>query len=127
MSAPSERNVVCDAPKPGVQVVRFVRPDMRPSLDEQVDITDCSLFREIDRFALSVLAAGETLVLNFGLIDWFPTGFYRLLLAVREAALARGARLVLCCLTPNVLEGFEVMGGGRVFETTTTEAKAVHE
>jgi anti-anti-sigma regulatory factor len=126
MGTSTERNVVCDAPKPGVRVVRFVRPDLRPHLYDQGHITDCSLYREIDN-ALAGLAAGETVIVNFGLVDWFPTAFYRLLLALREAALARSARLVLCCFTPNVQEGFELMGGPKVFETTTAEAKAVYE
>jgi anti-anti-sigma regulatory factor len=126
METSTERNIVCDVPKPGVRVVRFIRPDLRPHLYDRGEIMDCSLYREIDD-ALTGLAAGETVIVNFGLVDWFPTAFYRLQLALREAVLARSARLVLCCFTPNVREGFELMGGPKVFETSTAEAKAVHE
>jgi anti-anti-sigma regulatory factor len=71
------------------------------------------------------LAAGQTVVVNVGLIDWFPTAFYRLLLKVREALQARNARLLLCCFTPNVRECFDLMGGGKLFEIRATEANAV--
>ena len=125
MDLHSERNVVCDTPNPGVRVVRFVRPDLRPQLYDQEAITDCSLYREVDVAALADLAASETVVINFGLIDWFPTAFYRLLLGVREAVQARNARLLLCCFTPNVRECFDLMGGGKLFEIRATEANAV--
>jgi anti-anti-sigma regulatory factor len=125
MEIQSERNVICDKPSPGVRVIRFVRPDLRPQLYEQEAITDCSLYRELDEAALADLAAGETMVINFGLIDWFPTAFYRLLLKVREAVQARNARLMLCCFTANVRECFDLMGGGKLFEIRATEANAV--
>src|SRR5262249_35158803 len=60
MEIHSERNVICDKPSPGVRVIRFVRPDLRPQLYEQEAITDCSLYRELDEAALADLAAGET-------------------------------------------------------------------
>jgi anti-anti-sigma regulatory factor len=125
MASQSERNVVCDTLSPGVRVVRFVRPDLRPQLYDQEAIAECSLYRELDAAALADLPEGEAVVINFGLIDWFPTAFYRLLLKVREAVQARNARLLLCCLTPNVRECFDLMGGGRLFEIRATEANAV--
>jgi anti-anti-sigma factor len=125
MDISSERNVVVDTPSPAIRVVRFVRPDLRPHLYDQESITDCSLYRELDAAALADLAAGKTVVVNLGLIDWFPTAFYRLLLKVREAVQARDARLLLCCFTPNVRECFDLMGGGRLFEIRATEANAV--
>jgi anti-anti-sigma regulatory factor len=95
--------------------------------DERQSIADCSLYQELHSAALADLTEGETLVLNFGLVDWFPTAFYRLLLRVREAAEAHRVQLLLCCLTPNVREGFDVMGGSRVFEVRASEARAVSE
>jgi anti-anti-sigma regulatory factor len=83
------------------------------------------LFRELEAAALTDLPAGDTVVINFGLIDWFPTAFYRLLLKVREVVGARNARLVLCCFTPIVQEGFDLMGGSKLFEVRATEANAV--
>ena|SRR5947209_4363690 len=127
MDIQSKRNIVCDTPNAGIRVVRFVRPDLRPQLYDQEAIADCSLFRELDAAALADLPAGETVVINFGLIDWFPTAFYRLLLKVREAVQARNARLMLCCLTPNVQECFGLMGGGKLFEIKATEVNAVSE
>ncbi len=119
-----EPNIVCDASAKGIRVVRFVRPDVRPHLYDQEAITDCSLYRELAASALD-LAAGEAVIVNFGLIDWFPTAFYRLLLAVRETVETRKARLFLCCLTPNVRECFDLLGGGKVFDIRATEANAV--
>ena len=67
------------------------------------------------------------MVVNFGLIDWFPTAFYRLVLKVRENVQGRNARLLLCCLTPNLRECFDLMGGAKIFEIRATEANAVAE
>jgi anti-anti-sigma regulatory factor len=125
MDIQSKRNTICETPSPGVRVVRFIRPDLRPQLDDQEAITDCALYRELDAVALANVAAGEALVLNFGLIDWFPTAFYRLLLKVRESVQARNGRLLLCCFTPNVRDCFDLMGGGKLFDVRTTEANAV--
>ena len=127
MDIHSERSVVCDTPGPGVRVIRFVRPDLRPQLYDQEAITDCSLYQELHAAALVDLPADEMVVINFGLIDWFPTAFYRLVLKVRETVRARNARLVLCCFTPNVRECFDLMGGGKLFEIRATEANAVSE
>jgi anti-anti-sigma regulatory factor len=128
MNTITELNVVCDRPRPGIRVVRFVRPDLRPQLDDEREaVTDCALYREVDAAALADLPAGGTVVLNFGLIDWFPTAFYHLLLRVRQAVQGRSARLLLCCLTPHVRECFDLMGGGKVFEIRASEAKAVSE
>jgi anti-anti-sigma regulatory factor len=125
MDIQSERNLVCDTPRPGIRVVRFVRPDLRPQLCDQEAIADCSLFRELDAAALADLTVGKTVILNFGLVDWFPTAFYRLLLKAREVVQAHNARLLLCCLTPNVRECFDLMGGGKLFEIRATDASAV--
>jgi hypothetical protein len=122
-----ERHLVCDTLSPGVRVVRFVHPDLRTQLDEHESITDCALYRELHDAGLGDPAAGETVIINFGLIDPFPTAFYRLLLKAREAVQARNAWLLLCCFTPNVRECFDLMGGGKLFEVRATEARAVSE
>jgi anti-anti-sigma regulatory factor len=127
MDMRSVANLICDSPSPRIRVVRFIRPDLKPHLDEQKDITDCFLYQELNATALANLAEGDTLVINFGLIDPFPTSFYRLLLKVREAVQARNAQLRLCCFTPNVQECFEIMGGARLFRVGTTEASAVFD
>jgi anti-anti-sigma regulatory factor len=109
----------------GVRMVRFTRPDVRPLLDEEAG--DCSLFRQFRNGVLAGLEPGQTLVLNFGLIEQFPTAFYSWLLKVRELVLARKARLVLCRLSPEQLEIFELFQAKRLFDIARTEAEAVRE
>jgi anti-anti-sigma regulatory factor len=58
-------------------------------------------------------------------VDWFPTVFYSLLLQTLQDIRAKHAHLILCCLTANAKEGFDVMGGGKLFEVHATEAKAL--
>lgn len=123
----AERQLVCDRPAAGVRVVRFIRPDVRPQLYDADPIADCSLYKELRSVALDHLAAGEAIVLNLGLIDWFPTAFYQLLVQAHRDTQARGARLVLCCMTPNVRECFTLMRGDKVFEVRETESRAVNE
>jgi hypothetical protein len=125
MTSQRDANLVCDTPGPGIRVARFIRPDLRRVLYDQEAIADCSLFREFDAAALANLAPNDTLILNMGLIDWFPTTFYRFLLKVREMVQARGARLLLCCFTANVWESFDVMGGSKLFDIRTTETAAL--
>ena len=127
MDIHSKPNIICDKPNAGVWVVRFVRPDLRAQLYDQEAIADCSLFREIDAAALADLPAGETVVINFGLIDRFPTAFFRLLIKVHEVVQARNAKLLLCCFTPNVKECFDLMGGEKLFQIRATESNAVSE
>src|SRR5262249_23266339 len=90
-----ERHIVREIPRPGVRVIRFVCPDLREPIDDAESISECTLYRELQAAALADLSEGETMVLNFGLIDWFTSAFYRLLLKVREAVQARKAHLVL--------------------------------
>jgi anti-anti-sigma regulatory factor len=118
-------NMICESPTERIRVARFIRPDVRPALYDGEAIADTSLYKELNAGALAELSAGGTLVLNFGLVDWFPTAFYRLLIQALQDARAKSCRVVLCCLPPNVKEGFELMGGPRLFETFATEAKAI--
>jgi hypothetical protein len=109
----------------GVHVVRFLRPDVREQLD--VDGDDCELFRELRAGVLADLEEGETLVLNLGLVEPAPTAFYSWLLRVREAVLARRARLQLCRLSPEHQELFQLFNALRLFHVTGTEAQAVRD
>ncbi len=118
-------NVICESPADHIRVARFLRPDVRPALYDNGAISDTTLFKELNDGALSTLPSGGTLILNFGLIDWFPTAFYRVLIQVLQDVRAKGARVVVCCLPANVKEGFDLMGGAKLFEVHTTEARAI--
>jgi len=119
-------NINCDEVKVHVRVMRFLRPDLRDLMYDGEPITECSLFKEIQLLAkLDTLCEDETLVVNFGLVDWFPSVFYRILLALREVVHEKKARLLFCCIQPNVREGFDLLGGSRTFEVRATEARAV--
>jgi anti-anti-sigma regulatory factor len=127
MEIQGERNVSCEILSPKIRVVRFARPDLRAEMDLE-PIEKSPLYRELDARALTQLASGETLLVNLGLIEWYNSAFHRLMLKLREAVLARKARLVLCCLThPIVKEGFDLMGGNKVFEVAASERQAVDE
>ena len=118
-------NTICEAPAGHVRVVRFLRPDVRPALYDREAVEETSLYQEILAGAIEPLPRGGTLVLNFGLIDWFPTAFYGLLLRTLQDVRAKEGHVAVCCLSPNVKEGFDLMGGGKLFEVHATEAKAV--
>ena len=127
MATGHDQLLTLDTSRPKLRVVRFVQPDMRSRLDGE-PIDQSALFRTLRSEVLDGLTAGETLVLNFGLIDWFPTAFYRLLLRVNEVTKGAGARLLVCCLPPLAKEAFELMGGtgtfaGQVYES---EGRAIH-
>lgn len=120
-------NLICESPADHIRVARFLRPDMRPALYDHGDISETSLYKELRTGAIGELHEGGTLILNFGLVDWFPTIFYSLLLKTLEEVRAKRARVVVCCLPPNVKDGFDLMGGARSFPVYTTEAKAIAE
>lgn len=115
-------NVIAESPADGVRVVRFLCPDVRPALYDRDVATETALYREL---VAAGVPEGGTLVLNFGLIDWFPSAFYALLLELLRDIRARGARLALCGMTPDVSEAFALMGGDKLFETYPTETRAV--
>jgi anti-anti-sigma regulatory factor len=118
-------NLICESPAEKIRVARFLRPDVRPALYDAEAIGDTSLYKELRAGALDSLPAGGTLILNFGLIDWFPTAFYRILIQAVQDTRAKGCRVVVCCLPPNVKEGFELMGGPKLIEAHATEARAI--
>lgn len=123
-------NLTCEAPAETVRVVRFVRPDLREFLyyqgHEYDDIARSGLYRELEAAALHHVSDGGAVVLNFGLVERFPSAFYRLLLRLQTETKARGGRLVLCGLSGLVQEAFDLMGGPKTFEPVhVTEVSAV--
>jgi anti-anti-sigma regulatory factor len=118
-------NILFESPSDTVRIARFLRPDVRDALYDNEAIADTSLYKELKAGALDRIAGGETLILNFGLIDWFPTSFYRVLIQALQDVRAKGARITLCCLTDNLKEEFELMGGRKLFDVHSTEARAV--
>jgi len=117
--------LIVDRPAAAVYVVRFTRPDVREQLCDDADIAGCELFRELEGRVLRGLAAGDTLVLNMGLLEPFPSTLFRCLLKVREVVNQRRARLVLCRLSAEHQEIFELFGAHRLFQVTSTEAQAL--
>jgi anti-anti-sigma regulatory factor len=117
--------LVVETPAAGVHVARFARPDLREQLCDDADIASCELFQELRACVLKSLAAGDTLVLNLGLVEPFPTALYRCLLKVREVVIQLQARLVLCRLSPEHREIFELFKAFRLFQVTSTEAQAL--
>jgi anti-anti-sigma regulatory factor len=120
-------NVICEAPAANIRVARFIRPDVRPALYDNEAIAETTLYKELHDGALADFPKGGTLILNFGLIDWFPTVFYSFLLQAVQYTRGKGGRVVVCCLTPNVKEGFELMGSTKLLEAYSSEAKAISQ
>lgn len=115
----------CERAGANAHVVRFIRPDLRPQLDPVVDDNN-GLFRDLTA-ALHELAAGETVIVNCGLIERFPTSLFQLLMKVRQFAQERGARVTLCCVRPEVLPAVDLMGGAKLFGISTFEEAAIHD
>jgi anti-anti-sigma regulatory factor len=117
-------NLIVETAAPGVRVMRFARPDLRQYLDNAADASTSPLFREIQGAVLSDLTEGWTLVVNLGLIDPINAAFYRCLLGIRERVQARRCRLVLCGLSPQLREVFDLFRGPWLFTIVNTEAEA---
>lgn len=127
MATPLRRHLVVDALPNGVRMVRFIRPDLRDQLYDQADPETCPLFRELFEHILAELHEGQSLILNFGIVEQFPTALYRWLLKVREFTAEAGVRLILCRLSPEHEEIFRLFRASQLFHVTTTEARAVYE
>ena len=112
---------------PDIWVVRFTQPDIRDQLRDDADIRDCPLFRKLHDAILAPLHPGQPLILNLALVEFFPVALYRFLLHVREAVTARGGRFVLCRLSPEHLEVFQLFQTFNLFTITATEADALRE
>lgn len=117
-------NLVVENIKHGVRVMRFARPDLRTSIDDQGDAITSPLFEEILESAIAGLEEGWTLVANLSLVEPLNTAFYRTLLAVRECMAAHHCQFVVCGLTARQLELFELFQASRVFAIAMTESDA---
>jgi len=122
----SGRNLLIERPAPGLWVARFTRPDLRPQLDG-VGVDDCALYQDLKATLLDRLASGDRLVLNFGLVLYFSTAFYQVVVQLRHDLQAKQVRLLLCALVPEVREVMQVMRGDKVFEIVHTEEQAVRK
>jgi anti-anti-sigma regulatory factor len=127
MTTFNRRHVLCESTREGVWVVRFVRPDLCDQLYDEADADACPLYQELFERVLANVQEGQTVILNFGLVEPFPTAFYRCLLKVREVVAARHARLLLCRLSPEHEEIFRLFRGFDLFRVITTEGRALHE
>src|SRR5262245_14117363 len=121
----ASENLVVERAGYGVRVLRFTRPDLRKFLYEEAQIEDSPLFRELCEMAIDDLPKGWTLVINLGLVEWFPAALYRCLLQCRQLLLARSAQLVLCGLNDEHLELFRILQGHRIFAIAGTEAESL--
>lgn len=125
MLAFTEQFLTHDRPRPGLRLIRFIRPDLRPLLDSGVG-EESVLYRTIvDQ--LNDLVSGERLVFNFGLVERFPSEFFQLMMRLRQFVLSRGGQLILCCFRPEILPAVELMGGSRLFQLANSEETAIHE
>jgi anti-anti-sigma regulatory factor len=127
MATFKSRNLFVERPRDGVWVVRFVRADLCDQLHDDADAEACPLYQELFERVLANVQKGQTVILNFGLVEPFPTAFYRCLLKVREVVAARHARLLLCRLSPEHEEIFRLFRGFDLFRVITTECRALHE
>jgi anti-anti-sigma regulatory factor len=118
-------NLIVETVSLGVRVMRFARPDLRKYLWDDADAPTSPLYREIQDTALSNLADGSVLIVNMGLIDPINAAFYRCLLCIRERVHASHGQLVLCGLSPQHQEIFDLFRGPQIFTIARTEAEAL--
>jgi anti-anti-sigma regulatory factor len=108
---------------PLIRVIRFLKPDLRRQLDPITD-DDTPLCRAV-MSCLEDIREGEQVVLNFGIIERFPTAFFQLLLRVRQQVKSRHGQVYLCGFRPDIRGAVELMGGARLFVLTSDEAQAI--
>jgi anti-anti-sigma regulatory factor len=124
MRVSTRGNLIVETVARGVRVMRFTRPDLRQFLDDDGDAQTSQLFCEIQLTVLSDLPNGWTLVVNLALIDPISAAFYRCLLDVRKSMQARRGRLILCGLSPQHQEVFDLFRGPELFTIVASEAEA---
>lgn len=123
------RFVLCDTPKAGVRVIRFLCPDNRDHLYDTAEIADCALYQDLHATALAGVTPDQVVVFNFALVEHYNSAFHRLMhqagQVIEPDAKRRKARVVVCNMTPYVRQGFELMSGDKQFDTAVSEERAV--
>ncbi len=108
---------------PTIRVIRFVKPDLRSTLDSMTT-DDTPLYREILN-ALHDLPDESHVIFNFGITERFPTSFFQVMMRIRQLIQARGGRVYLCSFQPDIRNSVELMGGSRLFIMTPSEQSAI--
>ena len=115
--------LLIERPIGNLWIGRFTRPDLRQPLDGVGD-GDSELYLDMLEAVLEPMRAGEVLILNLGLVYYFPTAFYDVLIQVRAQILHKEARLILCGFSPEIQENIRLFQGDKIFEITHTEEQA---
>ena len=118
-------NVIVETATPTVRVMRFERSDVSPYLYDDAEIVYSPLYREIFGVALRDLPKESTLIVNLKQLKPFGAAFYRCLLQIRHFLRSRNSRLVLCNLSPEHRELFELFAAFRIFTVVRTELDAI--
>ncbi len=118
-------NVIVETVDTAVRVMRFERADVSPYLYDDAEIAFSPLYREIWGVALRDLPKEATLIVNLKRLKPFGAAFYRCLLQIRRFLRGRRSRLVLCCLSAEHHELFELFAAYRIFTVVDTELDAM--
>ncbi|HJZ99552.1 MAG TPA: hypothetical protein VKE70_23740, partial [Candidatus Solibacter sp.] len=108
-------NLMVETLAQGIRVMRFERPDLRAYLYDDAETVHSPLYREILDVVLSDLPTDWTLIVNLNQIEPINTTFYRCLLQIRSILYDLGSRLILCNLSRQHLEVFELFQAFRIF------------
>lgn len=82
---------------------------------------------EADKDFSSVIDAGhERLLVNLTSLDYISSAGLRVLLVVAKRIQQNGGKLVLCSLSSNVQEVFEISGFSSIFSIFPTNEEAVY-
>jgi hypothetical protein len=118
-------NLMVETLGQGIRVMRFERPDLRDQLYDDAQTVDSPLYCEILDVVLSDLPACWTLIVNLNQITPINTAFYRCLLQIRRFLYDQGSRLILCNLSRQHLEVFELFQAFRIFTVVRNETDAL--
>jgi anti-anti-sigma regulatory factor len=110
-----------------VLVVRFKTRDLRPFLDDFVEMAECELFRELQEYALVDFAPGQGLVLNLAPVEMVNTAVLRFLLLVRKIVRDRNGLLVLCHVRDEHIEILWITQTLQLFFLAATEEDAIRK
>ena len=81
---------------------------------------------EADRDFSKVVDAGhERLLINLANLDYISSAGLRVLLVVAKRVQQNGGKVVLCCLSGNVKEVFEISGFASIFKIFPSNDEAV--